>query len=141
MRLKLLGRLIFALALTIQVFSPVASSVARAGSANPVFQICLKAALDFATRDQQSPDRSGRHGNGDCLLCQLSCDGSAPVGAVVHDRRGARAVANYPLDGGGPRRADPTKRKIASTQGASPLLLTTGRANVALSSASRGVWT
>ena len=84
MRIALLGRLIFALALTIQVLSPVASSVARVRAAAPAVQICLKPALVFGTGDRQSPNRPERHGD-NCIFCQLSCNGAAPIHVATHE--------------------------------------------------------
>ncbi len=84
MRQSWFGRLFFALALAIQVFSPAAANVAQsnADSAKTAFQICLKTASDFATGKQQLPGQAERHGGG-CAFCRLSCHGSAPLGAVV----------------------------------------------------------
>jgi hypothetical protein len=86
MRHSWFGRLFFALALAVQVFSPAAANVAQSnsGSAKTAFQICLKTASDFATGKQQLPGLPERHG-GNCAFCQLSCDGSAPLGAAVHE--------------------------------------------------------
>ncbi len=84
MRHSWFGRIFFALALTIQVFSPAAANIAQSktDSAKTAFQICLKTASDFATGKQQAPGLPERHGGG-CAFCRLSCDGSAPFGAVV----------------------------------------------------------
>jgi hypothetical protein len=82
------GRLLFVLALAIQVFSPAAANVAQsnAGPLNDqgktAFQICLKTAADYATGDRQSPGLPERHG-GSCAFCQVFCDGAPAFGATV----------------------------------------------------------
>jgi len=120
MRHSWFGRLFFALALAIQVFSPAAANVAQsnADSAKTAFQICLKTASDFATGKQQRPGLPERHG-GSCAFCQLSCDGVAPFGVAVIEigvapvqlRSSAWTVAD---------RASPTPREAGSHQPRAP---------------------
>jgi Protein of unknown function (DUF2946) len=120
MRHSWFGRLFFALALALQVFSPAAANVAQsnADSAKTAFQICLKTAPDFATGKQQLPGQPERHG-GDCAFCRLSCDGPAPFGAAVieigvapvQSRSRARTVAD---------RASPTPREASWRQPRAP---------------------
>jgi hypothetical protein len=124
MRHNWFGRLFFALALAIQVFSPAAANVAQSNadhlndSGKTAFQICLKTASDFATGKQQLPGLPERHG-GSCAYCQISCDGAVPFGAVVNEigaapvqrRLSAWTVADL---------ASPTPRDEASHQPRAP---------------------
>jgi len=120
MRHSWFGRLFFALALALQVFSPATANVAQsnADSAKTAFQICLKTASDFVTGKQQLPGQPERHGGG-CAFCRLSCDGPAPLGAAVieigvapvQSRSCARTVAD---------RASPTPREASWHQPRAP---------------------
>ncbi|MGA9826286.1 MAG: DUF2946 family protein [Methylocystis sp.] len=120
MRHSWFGRLLLALALTIQVFSPAAANVAQsnAGSAKTAFQICLKSASDFATGEQQLPGRPELHGGG-CVFCRLSCDGPAPIGAAVTEIRVApiQSRARAWTTAG---RASPTPREASWRQPRAP---------------------
>ncbi len=72
-----LTSLLFVLALTVQVFTPVANGVAasRGVDIHGLSEICLNAG--GAGHDRQSPGRA--HSHHDCALCQAFCDGVAPV--------------------------------------------------------------
>jgi hypothetical protein len=72
-----LTRLLFVLALTIQVIAPVAGHVASAREGGSV--ACLTVVDDAAGRPQ--PAHHHDHGKHDCALCQTFCDGVAPVAA------------------------------------------------------------
>lgn len=82
MRRNWLTILLVALALTVQVFAPVAGNVAVAkalGEASESIDLCLKAAGSADDR-QQTPGQLHSHRDA-CALCQAFCDGSAPLAA------------------------------------------------------------
>ncbi|MGA8170735.1 MAG: hypothetical protein WB816_07880 [Methylocystis sp.] len=117
MRRNWFGRLFFALALAIQVMSPAAANFTRTDSAKTAFQICLKTAADFAAGDRHSPGVPDRHGG--CLFCQMSCDGSAPLGALVVEI-GVAPVQWRPSAWTVADRASPTPRSETSHQPRAP---------------------
>lgn len=73
-----LTKMLFALALAVQVIAPLASSfaAAREGDADNSIGICLKAARG-SQAGHQTPGNP--HGGRDCPICQFFCDGVAPV--------------------------------------------------------------
>lgn len=76
-----LTALLFVLAMTVQVFAPVANGVAAAHGLDTLAagEICLTAAQsDHGSRGQPL---HGHHHHHDCALCQAFCDGVAPVAA------------------------------------------------------------
>ena len=132
MRHSWFGRLFFALALTIQVFSPAAANVAQSKKpAKTAFQICLKTASDFATGKQQAPGLPERHGGG-CAFCRLSCDGSASFGAVVAEI-GVAPVQSRSRAWTAADRASPTRAKqTGANLDAAAILLTKSGLSVPL---------
>ena len=78
--------LIFALALTIQVIRPAGANgaIARAFDEAPrPFSTCLQIGGAPADGSQQLPGHNDRH-HDSCLLCQVCCDGMAPLEARPH---------------------------------------------------------
>jgi hypothetical protein len=72
-----LPTLLFALAMAVQAFLPVATGVAAArGIDVHGSEICLKAGSPGHERHAPA---GHAHGNHDCALCQAFCDGAAPV--------------------------------------------------------------
>ena len=83
MRRNWIGVLVFALALTIQVWAPVVASVAMAQTATDAerrLSLCLNAGGDNADRSQQLPGHHNQHRDA-CPLCQFCCGGIAPIEA------------------------------------------------------------
>ncbi|HEY8162305.1 MAG TPA: DUF2946 family protein [Methylocystis sp.] len=75
-----LTRVLFALALAVQVIAPMAGSLAaaRESEADGSIGVCLKGAgAGQAERQLPGHTRNGR----DCPICQIFCDGVAPVAA------------------------------------------------------------
>ncbi|WP_330084452.1 DUF2946 family protein [Methylocystis iwaonis] len=73
-----LTKVLFALALAVQVLAPLASSLAaaRESEADPAIGVCLKAPKGGQS-GSQAPGHS--HGGRDCPICQAFCDGVAPI--------------------------------------------------------------
>ncbi|PPD41678.1 MAG: hypothetical protein CTY15_13260 [Methylocystis sp.] len=74
-----LTSILFALALAVQAFSPVASGVAAASGADGhgLSEICLKVGPDHDRHRTPGHHTHGHHES--CVLCQAFCDGVAPV--------------------------------------------------------------
>lgn len=82
MRRNWLTVLLFALAMAVQAFAPVAGNVAIAKNlrgAGESIELCLKAAVS-AGDQQQAPGQLHSHRDA-CALCQAYCDGVAPLAA------------------------------------------------------------
>lgn len=73
-------RVLFALALTVQVIAPMASAVAAARDTGSVagIETCLNIGVGDHGRGQPAHHRHSHH---DCALCKAFCDGVAPVSA------------------------------------------------------------
>lgn len=76
-----LTALLFVLAVTFQVMTPVVNGVAASRGMDPVVvnDICLKVA--GAAHDHEQAPAHSHHRHHDCALCQAFCDGVAPVSA------------------------------------------------------------
>lgn len=74
-----LTRLLFALALALQVIAPMSGGVAAArdGVKSHALETCL--ALAGGDHGQRQGGHGHTHGHHDCALCQAFCDGVAPV--------------------------------------------------------------
>lgn len=87
MRRNWFGVLVFALALTIQVMAPVAANVGMARTsdeAGRTFSLCLQDGGSPADNSRQLPGHNDRHRDA-CPLCQVCCDGLAPIEARPND--------------------------------------------------------
>jgi hypothetical protein len=71
-----LASLLFALALAVQAFMPVANGVAAARGVD--LHALVENCLNVGGADQRTPHAPGHvHGHHDCALCQAFCDGVA----------------------------------------------------------------
>ena len=83
MRRNRFGVVVFALALAVQVLAPVVVKVAMARTfddAGRTFSLCLQAGDSPSDNSQRLPGHNDLHRDA-CLLCQLCCDGIAPIDA------------------------------------------------------------
>jgi len=87
MRRNWFGVLVFMLALAVQALAPAVANVAMAltsSEAGRSFSLCLRAGGSPAGNSQQLPGHNDRHRDA-CLLCQVCCDGIAPIEARPND--------------------------------------------------------
>jgi len=116
----LLG-LLFVLAMAIQAIAPAAANFAHSGgpgSDKTTFQLCLKAAADFANGEKRYPGQT-EQSHDSCFFCQLSCDGPAPL-ATSPSAAGLAPVQWRPSAWAEADRAPPTLRREASNQPRAP---------------------
>lgn len=78
MRRKNFGVILFLVAMAVQVIAPVMGGMARANARSPgeaISSLCRAAGGDTG----EAPESPARHDS--CALCEVLCDGVAPVGA------------------------------------------------------------
>jgi len=120
MQSKWLTALLFALALAIQAFAPVAGNVAVArslGDAGETVDLCLDGASSAGDRHQAPGHLHGHRGA--CALCQAFCDGLAPLAARLVSP-GMAPVQWTALDWTARDRALPTRLHDFSRQARAP---------------------
>ncbi|MDK9695688.1 MAG: DUF2946 family protein [Siculibacillus sp.] len=67
----IVARLLFALALIVQIVAPVRSSVAMVSAAVDPFAVAFVCGLDHGDPDDATGDPPGSHSGDACALCQL----------------------------------------------------------------------
>jgi hypothetical protein len=117
MRRNWLTVLLFALALTVQAFAPVAAGVAsRIGAGDALKEFCF---TDVASGDQTQAPGHAKRPRDACLFCQNHCDGVAPLAArTIHF--GKAPVQWTALDWTVADRALPTSPQDYSRQARAP---------------------